>query len=367
MKKILFLFPLFFLIICFNACKDEGSENPCGGEGDFDQSAMFQNIADNVILPEYTNLKTKVDDMAIKTDAFTTDYSLASLEALRNSFLAAYTSWQHVAQYNFGPAEEVFLRSSVNNFPLDVTQLEENIMTNTYDFNQPDNFDKGFPALDYMLYGMEATDEELINRFLNEDAADESGYLKALTVDIQERVNHTYDAWVNGYVNTFINNTGTAAGTSLGLIVNGLNENYELIKREKLGVPSGVLTLSSTKPERVEALYSGHSQILLEASLQASRELYLGGNGLGLDDYLIHAKAEKNGEPLDNLIKQQFTAAIQAVDVLGSPLSEFVESNTSDVVNAYNEVTKQVVNIKTDLPSVLCVSITYIDNPSDSD
>ncbi len=368
MKKAFFLFSLFFLMICLNACKDEGGGTPsidCGG--DFDQSAMFQNITDNIILPEYTNFKTMVDDMAVKTETFTTDYSLISLEDLRSSFLAAYTSWQHVAQYSFGPAEEVFLRSSVNNFPLDLTLLEGNILTNTYDFDMPDNYDKGFPAIDYMLYGMEETDEALINRFLNEDASDETGYLNALVTDIQERVNHTYNGWTNGYDETFINNTGTAAGTSLSLIVNGLNQNYELTKREKLGVPSGVLTLNNAKPWLVEAFYSGHSQVLLEASLQASRQLYLGGNGLGLDDYLIHAKAEKNGEPLDNLIKQQFTVAIQATDILASPLSTFIESNQPDVINAYNEVTKQVVNIKTDLPSVLCIAITYIDNPSDTD
>ena len=117
----------------------------------------------------------------------------------------------------------------------------------------------------------------------------------------------------------------------------------------------------------MEAYYSGYSLTLLQVSLQSSKFLYTGGIRLGLDDYLIHAKAEKNGESLDNLIKQQFNNAIQAVDELDAPLSDFIESNQSDVVNAYNEVTKQVVNIKTDLPSVLCVAITYIDNPSDTD
>ena len=168
------------IILSFNACKDEGGGEPsvdCGGE--FDQSAMFQNMADNIILPGYMSLKMEVDDMVGKAEAFTTDYSLDALNELRASFLDAYGFWQHVAQFNFGPAEEVFLRSSVNNFPLDVTMLENNIFTNTYDFNQPDSFDKGFPAIDYMLYGMEETDEALLNRFLNEDGADESGYLMA--------------------------------------------------------------------------------------------------------------------------------------------------------------------------------------------
>ena len=366
MKKILLLISIFFFTFSFNACKDDnGGEITCGGE--FDQRAMFQNIADNLILPELTNFKVKVDDMATKTEAFTSTYDLATLEDLRSSFLEAYASWQHVAQYSFGPAEEVFLRSSVNNFPLDVTMTEANILSGVYDFDQPDNFDKGLPAIDYLLYGIGENDTRIIEKYLEEDAADYGQYLTDVVADIKERTDHTFNAWTNGYDNTFINNTGMAAGTSLSLIINGLNENYELIKREKLGVPSGVLTLDFPNPDRVEAFYSGHSQLLLEASILASQALYWGGNGLGLDDYLINAKAEKNGESLDLIIKQQFTAAIDAVNTLDSPLSDFIESNQSDVVNAYNEVTKQVINIKTDLPSVLCVSITYIDNPSDSD
>lgn len=365
MKHIPFLFLL--LLLSFNACKDDNGGGTTGCGGDFDQSAMLQNIADNLILPAYTDLKAKVDDMASKTETFTSTYDLATLESLRSSYIAAYTSWQKAAQYNFGPAEEVFLRSSVNNFPLDVAMTETNIQTRTYDFDQPDNYDKGFPAMDFLLYGIGEEDNEIISRYLEDDIADYEQYLQDVVTDIQERVNHTFNAWTNGYDETFINNTGTAAGSSLSLIINQLNANYELIKREKLGVPSGVLTLGFANPDRVEAFYSGQSLDLLKVSLEASQNLYLGGSGLGLDDYLVSANAEKNGESLNDIIKNQFTSALNSLNDLSSPLSAQIEADATVVENAYNEVTKQVVNIKTDLPSVLCVSITYIDNPSDSD
>ncbi|MEZ4887938.1 MAG: imelysin family protein [Chitinophagales bacterium] len=364
MKKILIL---TIFIFSFNACKDDtgGGTTNCGG--DFDQKAMFQNITDNLILPAYTDLKAKVDDMASKTETFTSTYDLATLESLRSSYIAAYTSWQKAAQYNFGPAEEVFLRSSVNNFPLDVTMIEANIQNRVYDFDQPDNYDKGFPAMDYLLYGIAEDDNAILFKYLSDNSANHEEYLQAVVADIQERVNYTFNAWVNGYDETFINNTGTAAGTSLSLIINQLNANYELIKREKLGVPSGVLTLGFPNPDRVEAFYSGQSLGLLKVALEASRNLYLGGSGLGLDDYLVNANAEKNGQPLNDIIKSQFVAALNSFDALTSPLSAQIETDATLVETAYNEVTKQVVNIKTDLPSVLCVSITYIDNPSDSD
>jgi uncharacterized protein len=185
-------------------------------------------------------------------------------------------------------------------------------------------------------------------------------------------VTHTHTGWNSGYRETFVGNTGTAAGTSLSLIINNFNQNFELIKREKLGVPSGVLTLGFANPDKVEAYYSGQSLPLAIRGLEACENFYLGraangSNGTGLDDYLVAANALKGGVPLDQVIREQFSKAITTLKAVPAPLSSAVQNNQQAVINAYNEVTKQVVNIKTDLPSVLCVSITYIDNPSDSD
>ena len=197
-------------------------------------------------------------------------------------------------------------------------------------------------------------------------------YLLDVVADIKQRVDDTYSAWTNGYRETFVANTGTAAGTSLSLLTNQLNQHYEAIKRDKIGIPSGALTLGFTNPESVEAYYSGYSIELAVAALNSSRQLYLGNAmdgtaGIGFDDYLTEIGAEKSGIPLDEIIQQQYTATIAAVAGLANPLSATVDTDTESVVSAYNETVKQIVNIKTDMPSVLCVAITYIDNPSDSD
>ena len=352
------------------SCKDD--DNPAGGgdpcSSSFDQAAMFVNVADNIILPAYVDFQNKVNDLSAKTTAFTAAPAESSLMDLQASFSAAYLSWQAVAQYEFGPAEEVFLRNSVNNFPLNLQELEANINSGNYDFNTPDRFDKGLPALDYLLFGIGASPSEILENYTtNTLASQHLQYLTDVMADIQTRINHTVEGWNNGYRNTFVANTGTAAGTALSLIVNNLNENYELIKREKLGVPSGVVTLGFTNPENVEAFYSGQSLGLIVAALEATQQLYLGGNGLGLDDYLDNVNAQKDNQSLNSLIKGLLISSISKVNVLSGRLSDLVDSDNATVVDAYNEVTRQLVNIKTDLPSVLCVSITYIDNPSDSD
>ncbi|NJN76974.1 MAG: imelysin family protein [Saprospiraceae bacterium] len=269
--------------------------------------------------------------------------------------------------YEFGPAAEVFLQNSINNFPLDTAIVHQKIQNSDYDFTSPDAYDKGFPALDYLLFGIGNDDAEIINK-LSTNVQIKTYFDKVLE-DIKTRVEATATGWET-YRATFIANTGTAAGSSLSLIVNSFNQNYEYIKRDKLGIPSGVLTLGFTNPTKVEAYYGKNSTTLALTALEISRQLYKGKDGLGLDDYLQAIGTKKGDKTLDAVIQEQFEIAIQEVYLLGlgnTPLSEIVENEPNRVVNAYNEVTKQLINIKTDMPSVLCVSITYIDNPSDSD
>ena len=368
MKKLLLSIFLLSTLIVFNACDPGTEENPC--ENDFDQKAMFMNMANNLIVPAFMDLKTKVDAMSMASMAFAASPNQNELTTFRTAWFAAYLSWQSAAQYNFGPAEEVFLRSSVNNFPLNIEETDANIQAGNYDFNLPDAFDKGFPALDYLLYGIGTNDAEILEKFTTStDASKYIQYLTDVVLDIKTRVDHTYNGWTTeNYDETFNNNTGTAAGTSLSLVVNGFNENYELIKREKIGIPSGLLTLNFTNPTKTEAYFSGRSLELAVPALEATRDFYLGGNGIGLDDFLIEIDAKKsNDESLNEAIKNQFATSITNLSALSGKLSDEVDNNKTGVENAYNALSAQLINVKTDLPSVLCVSITYIDNPSDSD
>lgn len=363
-KRFLVCFVMLALGI-FVGCGDDEMSDPCAS--DFDQSAMLVNVADNIITPAYASFQDAVNEMNAAANNFINAPSVAELEVFRIAWKNAYIEWQSVAQYEFGSAEMLFLRNSLNNFPANTTAINEKIIGNDYNFDDPEAFDKGFPALDYLLYGIAATPEDIIIQYTTDAAAtDRINYLAAIVEDMKVRVDNTVEGW-GTYRNDFVNNTGTSAGTGLSLIINNLNQNYELIKRAKFGIPAGVLTLGFTNPTEVEAYYSGISVDLALAAVRASENLYLGASGQGLDDYLNATGIEKNGTSLDGLIQAQFKAAIEAIEVLPSPLSDTIENDRDIVVNAYNEVTKQVLLIKTDLPSALCVAITYIDNPSDSD
>jgi len=362
MRWTIFLLPVFLFFV---ACEDEGERlNACSS--DFEQEGLFLTVASGLIVPGYADLQMKVDAMQASAENLAEDGSIANLEDLRQNFRNAYRSWQRVAQYEFGPAEDVFLRSSVNSFPAEIEQILTNIEEGNADLDAGFNaFARGFPALDFLLYGVAPSETEILD-FLNTPNARK--YLSDVISDIKTRVDATYVGWTDGdYQSAFIQNTGTAAGTSLSLIINALNEHYEMIRREKIGIPSGLASFGFAEPEAAEGFYSGLSTALALEALRASENLYSGAANVGLDDYLQTINAKKDGEALDEIITQQFQTAIQAFEKVDSTIPEAANDDAEDLENAYVEIVKQVVNIKTDMPSVLCVEITYVDNPSDSD
>ncbi len=351
-----------------SACSD-GSSGPANAcNNDFDQPALFSQMADAIVLPGYQTLLDRTTLLEQDVKDFVNAPSIQSLQVTRESWKAAYLSWQAVAPFDFGPSEAVFLASSVNNFPLNIPELEANLQRGSWDLERPDAYDKGFPALDYLLFGLGANDEEIVQAYtLLPDADTRRAYLLDVSADIRDRVESVQQSWRDSYRETFIQQTGTAAGSSLSLLINHWNKHYEILKRDRIGIPSGILTLGFTNPDQVEAPHSGISAELARASLQGIETIYRGKGGLGLDDYLEYIGAEKDGASLNTLIRQQFVAAMESLAKIQDPLREAVDADNGTVIEAYNDLTRQVVNIKTDLPTALCVSITYIDNPSDSD
>jgi predicted lipoprotein len=369
MKQTIFFLTAFLFLV--SACsEDDSTPDPC--VLDFDQEALFSNLADNQIIPAYTNFSMAFEGMQTAIESFLSNPTGTELATAQTAFAEAWLNWQAVAQYEFGPAEEVQLRSSINNFPVDTLEVLANIDGGAYDLTTPDTYDKGFPALDFLLY--RGGDQATLDRFsVDPQAGAYAQYVQDVLADMKMRIDHTVDGWVSGtYRMSFVDNTGTAAGTSTSLVINSLNEHYETIKRDKLGIPSGVLTLGFTNPDKVEAYFSGLSLQLATRSLEAAQDYYLGtradgSDGIGLDDYLREAGAEKNGTSLDDLIQAQFGTALSAIGTLQGALSEAVNQTPDEVETAYVETSRLVVLLKTDMPSTLCVAITYIDNPSDSD
>lgn len=354
------LFALLSLLLAFGCQDDEdGSGNACGGN--FDQTAMLTAYADNLFVPQFNELKADADALLASTNDFLETTDATNLARVRADIQSLYLSYVENEMLQLGPAEDVDLQAVMNPFPVNEDAVEE--LMNTGFENHVFGFDRGLPALEYLFFGP-FDDTQLISRFENRNFNTRNrNYLSFVVGSMQEAVATVSEAWNGNYRTDFIANTGTAAGSSVSQLVNALNEQWERTKRDRLGIPAGIATLGITNPETVEAPYLGNSLELLSTTIQGSKRMFQAG----LDDYLDAVNAQKSGTPLSTLINTQYDLGAAAVAGLPSPLSNTVDEMPDAVANAYAELVRNIVLMKTDMPSVLCVAITYVDNPSDSD
>lgn len=349
----------------------------CDGNGgdsieEVDRKPMLNNIGPNLIVPSYQALATATASMNTAASNFAAAPSITSLNSLRAQWKSAYMAWQDCSPFGFGPADATALQNSVNVFPADVALVESNIASGSFNLDALGNVDaKGFPALDYLLYGTGTTDEAIVAYFdTGSQAANARIYLTTLTADIATKSMVVYDAWRSdsgNYLATFFSQDGADQGSSLGQLVNRMSEDYEINKNFKLGLPAGIKTVGEDLfPEKAEGYYSGISLELMRANFQASQRLFAGnsltGNaGLGIDDLLI----EYGASGLTDDINTQFITLYTALDAVPAPFTNSLESHKAEVQQAYDAAQAMVVLFKTELPSVLGVQISYQDQDND--
>lgn len=367
---------IYLALIAFvgTACQTPGVDN-CSN--DFDQTALLENIGKNNIVPTYKTLNTTVNALHQAARDFTATPSIQNLTTLKTAHTNAWMAWQGATLFEFGPATEAELRAYFGNFPANITRINQGISTGTYDFATPQfEFGRGLPALEYLIYGENQTESDIVAAFTAE--ANRRQYLTDMTQLLAQKAQTVHNAWAPtgaNYLNTFTSNTGVANGKPMSDLINQWNQSYELFKNKKMGDPiSAKQGYVPLLPDRVEAFYSRQSLALAVEALQRHRDVFLGvdktGNdGVGIIEFLEATNAKKGDKLLTEVIKEQYAEAANALTQLQSSgsLYDAINNNIEQVKAAYAAAQNQVVNIKTDLPAALCVNITYIDNVDDGD
>lgn len=333
----------------------------------FDRKAMLENMADNLIIPAFSELQQQVISLETAVKAFSANPNTSTLSAAQQAWESAYLSWQKATPFNFGPGElPVFgtLTENIGIFPVSTTKIENTIQSGNLSFDNFERDSRGFLALDYLLFSAEGN-EDILAKFSNENRRK---YTVRVAEDIREKVTAVRTGW-DSYRTSFINNSGTDAGSSTSILYNEFVKSFEAAKNFKVQLPAGQRAgQTSAEPTRVEAFYSGKSLLFLEAHLTTIQRIWegksvSGQDGAGFEEYLISVEG---GSDLIAQTRTQLTAVQQAKGrVPAGRLSGSIQTNLSIVQDLGVELQKLTRFYKSDMASLLGIAITF--NSGDGD
>lgn len=349
---------IFIAAVVITSCKKNNeNEDP---ETVYQKSDLMSNIGTNLIIPEYQQFLTDINDLESKYLQFSSDKTESNLDELKNAWKAAYIDWYSVNVYELGPANNVALRSSIGTFPTDTMKVINNITNGGYVLGSLDNIDAiGLPCFDFLLYRNNA-----LTYFINSAAYTQYGL--DLIQKMKSEVSSVVNSWNGTYLTTFKNSTGTEATSDFSVFVNQFNIAYELIKNAKLGIPIGKQSLGIQRPEYLEARMSAISLELLYENVKALQRVFNGNSkngtsGQGFDDYLVALDRAS----LESTINSQFNAILTSIDQFTLTLEEEMSVHPQELDALYTKLQNLVISIKTDMSSAFGVLISYQDNDGD--
>jgi predicted lipoprotein len=327
---------------------------------DFDRAGMLANYCDNQILPQYADFTKEMGILNQNTIDFTANVSSGTLATLKSQWKNCFVYWQTIKVYGFGASSTVNLKSSLSFFPVDTAKINHNINNNVSNLDSTTYQNvRGFNAMDYLLY--HADDNTILQEFSD---TKRQNYLKHIAAKMLIDVQNAKAAW-SSYSTSFKAADGNDANSSLSIMVNEFNKDYELVKNAKVAIPLGKQSLDIKRPDYVEARYSGISASLIKANLDGLSTVFKGGSGLGFDDYLNKLNKKVGDQFLSDNIVQQLTESSAKVASFSTSLENEIMNNDTEVNALYQLLQGLVPEIKTDMPSAFGVFITYNDTDGD--
>lgn len=368
-KVVVYLWCLALITAC------SSSDDPSVASGDnFNRQAMLINWADNMIIPAFQDLNTNLNDLVSIKNTFVATPNQTNLEAFQSAWLVAYKTWQHVEMFNIGKAEEINYVFQMNVYPTNVSDITSNINSGDYDLANVNNNDAvGFPALDYMLFGIAETNSGIIDAYtVASNANNALTYLSDLVNQMQSLTEIVLNDWINNYRDTFVNSTANTATSATNQFTNDFIYYYEKgLRANKFGIPAGVFSVEPLS-EKVEAYYNEDaSKILALEALQTVQDVFNGkaynssASGESFNSYITYLNTIKDGEDLSTLINNQIELARTKIQVLDDNFAQQVQSDNMKMTEAYDELQKAVILFKVDMIQAMNISVDFQDADGD--
>jgi hypothetical protein len=328
--------------------------------------------ADNFIMPAYKKLKDDISVLKESIASFNEEPLQANFEIVREKWFSAYKTWQHVEMFNIGKAEEIYLSSFMNIYPVNEERLTNNINSGVYDLENPNNYaSQGFPALDYLLFGLGENDAEILEKYQPSDN-NYSEYLVSIINKMEAKINSVSNDW-DSYRDTFVVSTENTATSSINKLTNDFIFYFEKgLRTNKFGIPAGVFSTDKL-PSKVEGYYSKlYSKTLALESLYAVKNFFIGKAfendalvGDSFQSYLTFLNAKKNDTSLSDLILSKLDTAISSVTELSDDFTSQINTDNNTMLLTFDRIQSVVILLKLDMLQILNINVDYVDADGD--
>ena len=368
-------YSLIFSFIFLFSCSEDNS-TPASSDN-YDRKELLSNLVNNIIIPAHQNFNNELQLFESTVNSFDDDRSISNLEMIQDQFIVAYRAWQYIEMFNIGYAEEIYYASKMNIYPANTTRILENINSDNVDLDGNSNqfSAQGFPAIDYLLFGLAENNIQILDIY-SIDNNSTFTYLNLLVSKMIENTDAVIDYWETNRQD-FINSTGNTSSSSLNMLANDFVYYYEKgLRANKIGIPAGVW--SGELPQNVEAYYkSDISKILAIEGLQACTNFFKGihfgesqTNGEGLYDYLAYLDDTNYSDSsmfigLQDDILDSFDNSMIKLEQLNNNFALQIETDNIKMLEAYDAIQQGVVRLKTNMLSILGISVDYYDADGD--
>ena len=366
MSRLLILCTSFlFLMSCGGG--DSNDNTPPSFSDDFDRVQCLSNIYDNIAILSFQEFQLKLDDLDESSSYFIENPSdITALNSLRSSWLDAYLVWQHIEVFShFGKGEDILYGFKMNTYPTDVNRTK-NIINGIAQFNPAFLDNQGFPALEYLIYGIENSDEEIINTL------NSSSSLNLIGDIVSEMISNTsevYNWWLKNR-SMIVNDNSSTATSSLNLLINDFIYHYEKgFRTNKFGIPAGYFSGGQTFPEKTEGYYAGNiSKSLALSSLESINNVFegrkYGDNTVFGESMYTYLNFLQEGPLADEILIKLENIDI-SINNLDNDFAVQIETNNDEILNTFNLIQSVVAKFKIDMTMAMGVGIDYISGDGD--
>ena len=340
----------------------------CGSSSGPSDRDVLISLTDKVIVPAYQEVASEAAGLKQSVDTLCNAPSMSSLETARQLWRKARGAWMRSEAMWFGPVMDRRSTGLLDWSPTDMSGIDRLLVEgapatvkeirDTLGSNR-----RGFGAMEYLLFG----NDTLAN---SGQAAPICPFLVGLATVAQDETSAILAEWVDGpegrpvYKDYFSDRASVSMLPSAAVAEVVRTQHFLIRDIVDVRLASAMgLRQDPADPSVIPGTAADNGLNDIRHELMGMRRVYEGSEdeGLGIADLVSQLS-----EDTDTRLRNQFDAAMAAMDAVDGPFRATIEQRNPQVQTLYERLLDVQRTISTEVVSLLGVSIGFTDTDGDS-